>query len=97
MYEAMARSDHFLSASNSEFKGKGLRDKVVQPMLGLDSSLRPIRAPLLNETKTCNVAKCECLHEVTLCLFSWRLHADRASGLLKFCCTSVMHFSELLL
>lgn len=38
MYEAIPRSNHFLSASNTgEFMGKGLRNKTVQA--GLNCSL----------------------------------------------------------
>lgn len=63
MYEAIPRSNHFLSASNTgEFLEKGLWIKTVEARLRLDCSLvRIYLFSCMEKRRTFNLAKCEWL------------------------------------
>lgn len=66
MYEAIPRSNHFLSASNTgECMGKGLQNKTVKAIFDLNCSyfglVNAFLSSFLNEPKSFNLAKCEWL------------------------------------
>lgn len=81
-----------------EFMGKGLRNKIVEPGLGLGFSLVNANlSSLMNETKTFNLVKCEWLQHITRLSYRVSFFMKTArwpglclwlSGLFKVCCTS---------